>query len=76
MRTAMLTAENILAGRRIHDPWSVTEDAEYREGAGRPLPEARALHPIGEDQRAAAATLRELPRRAGSASPVPRKKVA
>jgi protoporphyrinogen oxidase len=31
MMTAMLTAENILAGSRIFDPWQVNDDAEYHE---------------------------------------------
>jgi protoporphyrinogen oxidase len=31
MMTAMLTAENILAGARIHDVWEVNQDAEYHE---------------------------------------------
>lgn len=31
MMTAMLTAENILAGERRHDVWQVNEDAEYGE---------------------------------------------
>ena len=31
MMTAMLTVENILAGRRRHDVWRVNEDAEYTE---------------------------------------------
>lgn len=31
MMTAMLCAENILAGERIHDVWQVNEDAEYHE---------------------------------------------
>jgi protoporphyrinogen oxidase len=31
MMTAMLTVENILAGRRIYDPWKVNQDAEYIE---------------------------------------------
>jgi protoporphyrinogen oxidase len=31
MMTAMLTAKNILAGRRIYDPWLVNQDAEYHE---------------------------------------------
>ena len=31
MMTAMLTAQNILAGERIHDVWDVNEDAEYHE---------------------------------------------
>lgn len=32
MMTAMLTVENILAGKKIHDVWCVNEDAEYHEG--------------------------------------------
>jgi protoporphyrinogen oxidase len=31
MMTAMLTAENILAGERRYDVWQVNEDAEYHE---------------------------------------------
>jgi protoporphyrinogen oxidase len=31
MMTAMLTAENILAGRRKYDVWAVNQDAEYHE---------------------------------------------
>lgn len=31
MMTAMLTVENIIAGRRIHDVWQVNQDAEYHE---------------------------------------------
>ena len=31
MMTAMLTAQNILAGGRRHDVWEVNEDAEYHE---------------------------------------------
>jgi protoporphyrinogen oxidase len=31
MMTAMLTAENIIAGRRVFNVWSVNEDAEYTE---------------------------------------------
>jgi hypothetical protein len=31
MMTAMLTAENILAGRRVYDVWNVNQDAEYHE---------------------------------------------
>jgi protoporphyrinogen oxidase len=76
MKTAMLTAENILAERRANEPWSVTDNAEYRESAERPLPEACALQPNGGNQAAAAITLRELPRRAEGASSAPRKKVA
>ena len=31
MMTAMLTAKNILAGKRVFDVWQVNEDAEYHE---------------------------------------------
>ena len=31
MMTAMLTARNILAGKRLYDVWNVNEDAEYHE---------------------------------------------
>jgi protoporphyrinogen oxidase len=31
MMTAMLTARNILAGKRLHNVWGVNEDAEYHE---------------------------------------------
>jgi protoporphyrinogen oxidase len=33
MMTALLTAENIVAGAALHDPWRVNEDAEYHEEA-------------------------------------------
>ena len=35
MMTAMLCAENILAGRRVYDLWQVNEDAEYHESGER-----------------------------------------
>ena len=31
MMTAMLCAENILAGRNVYDLWQVNQDAEYHE---------------------------------------------
>jgi hypothetical protein len=31
MMTALLTAENILAGKETWDVWQVNEDAEYHE---------------------------------------------
>jgi protoporphyrinogen oxidase len=34
--TAMLTAQNILAGRRLYDVWQVNQDAEYHESGSRP----------------------------------------
>lgn len=33
--TAMLTVENILAGRRVFDVWQVNQDAEYHEAGAR-----------------------------------------
>jgi protoporphyrinogen oxidase len=42
MMTAMLTARNILAGRRIYDPWNVNEDAEYHEAGTSGVREALA----------------------------------
>jgi protoporphyrinogen oxidase len=35
MMTAMLTVENILAGREVYDVWRVNEDAEYHEAGQR-----------------------------------------
>jgi len=34
MMTAMLTAENIVAGIRKYDVWNVNQDAEYHESGG------------------------------------------
>ena len=34
MMTAMLTVENIIAGKRLYDVWQVNQDAEYHETAG------------------------------------------
>jgi protoporphyrinogen oxidase len=52
MMTALLTAENILAGTPLHDPWLVNEDAEYHE----------------EQRPAGASGLRAVPRRVTSAA--------
>lgn len=66
MMTAMLTVENILAGKRVYDTWCVNEDAEYHEagdeGAEKVLP-ARDTQPVTEDQAAALASVREVPER-------------
>ena len=35
MMTAMLCAENIIAGERRYNLWSVNEDAEYHESGDR-----------------------------------------
>jgi protoporphyrinogen oxidase len=40
MMTAMLTAKNILAGKRIYDIWAVNEDAEYHEAGNSGVEEA------------------------------------
>jgi len=32
MMTALITVENIVAGRTVRDPWNVNQDAEYHEG--------------------------------------------
>jgi protoporphyrinogen oxidase len=64
MMTAMLTVENILAGRRVYDTWCVNEDAEYHEagdeGAEKALPAREA---VTEDQAAALASVRGVPMR-------------
>jgi hypothetical protein len=35
MMTAMLTVENILAGRQEFDTWQVNDDAQYHEAGDR-----------------------------------------
>ena len=40
MMTAMLTAKNILAGKRVFDIWDVNEDAEYHEAGASGAQEA------------------------------------
>lgn len=48
MMTAILCAENVLAGRRVHDVWRVNQDAEYHESgdaAGRAQREGLRLVP-------------------------------
>jgi len=63
MMTAMLTVENILAGKRVYDTWCVNEDAEYHEageeGAELSLPQRG----ISADQAAALGSLRDVPGR-------------
>ncbi|MBI3433726.1 MAG: NAD(P)/FAD-dependent oxidoreductase [Proteobacteria bacterium] len=54
MMTAMLTARNILAGKRVYDVWNVNEDAEYHEAGEAGI-------------RAALASERLTPRKAGAA---------
>lgn len=70
MMTAMLTVENILAGKRVYDTWCVNEDAEYHEAGDEGAQDriaARALdaeaRPLSEDQVAALTSLRGVPER-------------
>jgi protoporphyrinogen oxidase len=71
MMTAMLTVENIIAGKRLYDTWCVNEDAEYHEagdeGADKMLA-ARETLPVTEDQAAALASVREVPTRTARAA--------
>ena len=66
MMTAMLTVENILAGKRLYDTWCVNEDAEYHEagdeGAENALPARETVAPT-PDQAAALASVRDVPER-------------
>ena len=48
MMTAMLTARNIIAGKKLYDVWAVNQDAEYHESGG-------------AGQRSAASGLRMVP---------------
>lgn len=82
MMTAMLTAENILAGKRVYDTWCVNEDAEYHEAGdegaetGLPAREAAETRPLSDDQIAALTSLRGVPERIaaeGEAQPPLRK---
>ena len=43
MMTALITVENIVAGRTVRDPWNVNQDAEYHEAG-----EAGAQRELGE----------------------------
>ncbi len=80
MMTAMLTAENILAGARIYDVWCVNEDAEYHEAGdegqlgGAEAPPARAT--ISPDQAVALASVREVPARLAEAGSPDRRRAA
>jgi protoporphyrinogen oxidase len=64
MMTAMLTVENIVAGRRVYDTWCVNEDAEYHEaGAEGDESGLPATRPVSADQAAALASVRAVPER-------------
>ncbi|MEZ5710193.1 MAG: NAD(P)/FAD-dependent oxidoreductase [Blastomonas sp.] len=58
MMTAMLTVENILAGKRVYDIWCVNEDAEYHEAG-----EEGAQKALSEGQNAALGSTRDVPER-------------
>ena len=77
MMTAMLTAENILAGERLYDVWCVNEDAEYHEAGedgAQPATPARAVPT--PDQAAALASVREVPARIAEPATDPARKEA
>jgi protoporphyrinogen oxidase len=61
MMTAMLTVRNILAEDRHYDIWAVNEDAEYHEAGGEGA-QAQIGAPLTDDQRAALASVRPVPR--------------
>ncbi|TYC91674.1 NAD(P)/FAD-dependent oxidoreductase [Novosphingobium sp. BW1] len=69
MMTAILSVENIVAGERIHDVWSVNEDAEYHEsgeeGERTPIEDllrAKGKATIAPDRAAALNSERAVPR--------------
>ena len=73
MMTAMLTVENILAGKRVYDTWCVNEDAEYHEagdeGADTAIAgTAQETRELNADQIAALTSLRGVPERIASAA--------
>ncbi len=70
MMTAMLTVENIIAGKRVYDTWCVNEDAEYHEAGDEGADSKIAARevdaetkPLNEDQVAALTSLRGVPER-------------
>ncbi|MEP0392463.1 MAG: NAD(P)/FAD-dependent oxidoreductase [Erythrobacter sp.] len=73
MMTAMLTVENIVAGKRVYDTWCVNEDAEYHEagdeGAEKALPASDETMPLNDDQIAALTSLRGVPERIAPEEP-------
>jgi len=71
MMTAMLTVENIEAGRRVYDIWCVNEDAEYHEAGSEG--DARSLT---EGQREALQSERDVPERVTAEAPAAGDKAA
>jgi len=65
MMTAMLTVENILAGKRVYDTWCVNEDAEYHEAGNEGAEAALPQREVTADQAAALGSVRDVPRRVG-----------
>lgn len=68
MMTAMLTTENILAGKRLYDTWCVNEDAEYHEagdeGDEKVMPTRESgYEQVSDDQAAALNSLMPVPER-------------
>jgi protoporphyrinogen oxidase len=43
MKTALIVADNILAGRQMLDPWKVNQDAEYHEEETAAKPSGRLV---------------------------------
>ncbi|MBX7528137.1 NAD(P)/FAD-dependent oxidoreductase [Qipengyuania vesicularis] len=63
MMTAMLTVENIVAGKRVYDTWCVNEDAEYHEAGDEGAEASIPNRQLTEDQAAALNSVREVPTR-------------
>ena len=77
MMTAMLTAENILAGERLYDVWCVNEDAEYHEAGDEGAQSATPARAVPTpDQAAALASVREVPARIAESATDPARKEA
>ena len=52
--TAMLSVQNILAGKKLHDVWQVNQDAEYHESGLRSVPSRIRREPAEDSGEAAA----------------------
>jgi protoporphyrinogen oxidase len=50
MMTAMLAAQNIIAGKQLYDVWNVNQDAEYHESGARGAEEGGRLVPTKINQ--------------------------
>ncbi|MEL6873876.1 MAG: NAD(P)/FAD-dependent oxidoreductase [Pseudomonadota bacterium] len=67
MMTAMLTVENIEAGKRKWNVWNVNEDAEYHE-SGDEGEQDKISSDIPEDRAAALESMRDVPTRINEAA--------